>query len=175
VDQYLRPILRDFKQEAALFGVKPQVAWQVLGSDSAPDAALAQRVNKIVKQLDADSFRDRQAALAELKQIGQPAATILSRMDRARLSPQQSSAIESFLVEFAPLASDEMRGLSDDKGFLLDVLYNDDPALRRLALEHLSRLAGRTIALDPKLDASARADAIAKLRQELLTGAAEKP
>jgi hypothetical protein len=167
VDQYLRPIFRDFKQEAALFGVKPQIAWQVLASNSAADPVMTQRINDIIKRLDADSFRDRQAALAELKQIGQPAAMNLSKMDRGKLSVQQNAAIESFLVEFAPLASEEMPALIDDKGFLLDVLYNDDPTLRKLALERLSKLTGRHIELDANLDTAARSDAIAKLRKEL--------
>jgi hypothetical protein len=175
VNQYFRPIIRDLKQEAAVFGVPAPVAWQVLGTNYQPDAQMAQRVSAIVAKLDADNFRERENALDELKKLGQPAAIVLSGMDRSKLSLQQSSGVESFLAEFAPLAPSESERLVNDKDFLIDVLYNDDPTLQKLALGRLSKLTGRKLQLDPNLDDAARADAIAKLRDELMPSPASAP
>ncbi len=165
---YLRPILCEFRQEAAVFAVPPQIAWQVLGRDYAPDEQMVARVKSLIDKLDSEDFRQREAAVEHLKALGQPAATVLSKMDRGKLSLQQSSGIDSFLAEFAPLAREESQRLGRSMDFLIDALYNDDPMLRRLALDRLSKLTGRHIELDPRLDPAARSEAIAKLRHELI-------
>jgi hypothetical protein len=144
------------------------VAWQVLAGNDRPDPQLTERVKAILAKLDADDFRVRENALEELKKLGQPAASVLSKMDRSKLSLQQSSGVESFLSESAPLAPSESAHLADDRDFLLDVLYNDDPALVKLAIERLSKAAGRSIAFNVKADPAARAEAIAKLREEVV-------
>jgi hypothetical protein len=166
LDAYLRPILRDFKQEGAVFGVPPHVAWQVLGTDSTIDPAMLEKVQKTVSQLDADDFRDRQNAAEQLRQLGQPAALALAKLDRTKLSLQQIGAIDAFLAEFAPASADQVNGLANDKSFLLDVLFNDDSALRELALKRLHGVTGRKVLLEG--DVSARAVEIAKLRAELV-------
>src|SRR5450432_875590 len=48
VDQYLRPIIRDFKQEAEFFAIDPFIAWQVLGSAYSPDEKTTSHVNILV-------------------------------------------------------------------------------------------------------------------------------
>jgi hypothetical protein len=168
VNQYFRPIIREFGQEAEVFGVPAPVAWEVLGMNYAPDQEMTRKVNQILAKLDADNFRDRENALEELKKLGQPAAIVLAKIDRSKLSLQQSSGVETFLAEFAPLAPAESARLANDKDFLIDVLYNQDPTLVKLAQDQLSNVIGHPIRIDPGGDAAARADAIAKLRQELL-------
>jgi hypothetical protein len=168
LDAFLRPILRDFKQEGALFGVPSHVAWQVLGAEFSADPKLQERIRQIVARLDADNFREREKAAEDLKLLGQPAALALGKLDRSSLTLSQTSAIDAFLAEFAPLPSDQLSGLSRDKAFLLDVLFNDDAALRELAIKQLGKIAGRSIELKPDLDATARADEIARLRAELV-------
>jgi hypothetical protein len=160
VDQYLRPIIRDFHQEAAVFAIAPSMAWQVLGASYTPDQKMIDRVNSLLAQLDAEDFHQRDDAMKQLKLLGEPAVIAIGKIDRKKLSPQQSAAIDSFLADFVRLAPLQASQLADDKSFLLDVLYNDDADLRQLALERLGKIAGR------KIDVSN--DAIAKLRVELL-------
>jgi hypothetical protein len=167
LDAYFRPILRDFKQEGALFGVPSAMAWQVLGTGAQTDPRLLERINKIIARLDADDFQDRQKAAHDLKQLGQSAALAVSTLDRGKLTLTQISAVDSFLAEFAPLPAEKLAGLADDKGFLLDVLFSDDQALRDLASQRLSKVTGKTIKLSAE-DSIARNEQIIKLRTELL-------
>jgi hypothetical protein len=165
LDAYLRPILRDFHQEGALFGVSSQIAWQVLGQ-GASDPALRDKLKQVLARLDADDFHARQDAVEQLRQMGQPAAQALAKLDRAALTPQQVSAVDAFLAEFAPVAADQAQGLANDKAFLLDVLLNDDPSVREMALKRLQAVTGKVIELNG--DPFERERQIAKLRSELV-------
>lgn len=169
VDEYLRPILRDYQQEAKVFAVPAEMAWQVLEADALPDPQVAARVEKIVSELDSEDFRQREKAVLELRELRHSAVAALRQLDRSRFSPQQNSGIDSLLAELAPLSPSQVKQLAGSVSFLLDVLYNDDPVLRGLALDRLSRLTGRRVELDGNLDPAARADAIAKLRDDLLS------
>jgi hypothetical protein len=168
VDQYLRPIFQDFGQEAVVFAIPGEVAWQVLGGAGNTDEQTTNRVKGIIARLDSDEFRERQKAAEELKGLGRTASQIIATMDRSKLTPQQSSAIDSFLAEAAPLQTQESSGLAEDRSFLLDVLFSSDAELRKLALKRLSDLTSQPIALDEKLSEPARTAAIAKLRTQLL-------
>jgi hypothetical protein len=137
------------------------------GTGSTTDPAVQEKLTKTIAQLDADNFRDRQDAAAQLRQLGQPAALALAKLDRSNLSLQQASAIDEFLAEFAPVAADQLSNLADDKSFLLDVLFNDDAALRGLALKRLAALTGKQIELKSE-SALDRAQEVAKLRGELV-------
>ncbi|HMB96746.1 MAG TPA: hypothetical protein VKK61_11955, partial [Tepidisphaeraceae bacterium] len=162
VDQYLRPIIRDFQQESAVFAIPPAMAWQALGTNYTPDEKMLKRVNDVVARLDADNFREREKAMQDLKALGQPAAIALWRIDRQKLSPQQSTAIDSFLADFSRLSQKQAQQMADDKSFLLDVLYSDDATLRQLALDRLSKIENR------KIELVRDANEIAKLRAQIL-------
>jgi hypothetical protein len=170
VDQYLRPILRDYGQEAGVFAIPSNVAWQVLGgaSATATDPQTAEKLRQILDRLDADDFRERQKAAADLKAMGKTASLALEKMDRSKLSLQQSSAVDAFLAEAAPLQAEDSSDLAGDKSFLLDVLFSDEAELRKMALKRLSDLSGKQIALDPNLSPAARAQAVARLRAEVI-------
>jgi hypothetical protein len=168
VDEFLRPIVRDFGAEGTMFAVTPEVAWQVLGGDYAPDSAMKKRVNELVQQFNADDFRVRQSAIDELKKLGQSAVLALMKLDRAPLSPQQSSTIDSFLSTTAPLSDQDANVLREDVSFLLDVAFTPDALLRDLALRQLGKTTRQPIALDPNLDEAGRASEIAKLRAKLI-------
>jgi hypothetical protein len=171
VDVYLRPIIRDFAQEAAVFAVDPKIAWQVLGQEFKPDDELRRRIDTLLAQLDADDFRQRQNALDQLNQIGTPAAMVLARLDRTRLSEQQASMVETFLAEYAPVPADQVAKLRNDLSFLLDVLFVEDESLRALAVEQIRRVTGKAISLQAKDNPESRAIAIARLREQLIGSA----
>jgi hypothetical protein len=176
LDQYLRPIVRPLGQERSVFAVPLSIAWQSLGANFPADQELRKRVDAIVARLGADDFRQREGSLDELKSLGQPGVLVLLKMDRSRMSLQQSAEIDSFLATSAPLVASSSQQLAQDPNFLLDVLYSDDANLRAAAIQQLRERTGKSIELDPKLTADAREQAIAKLRATLVpaTQPAEK-
>jgi len=167
VDEYLRPIIRDFKQEAAVFAPDPKAAWQAFAEDAAPDAATIERVNAVAKKLDAEDFRDREAALNALQEIGQPAALVLMKADRKSMSPEKQSSVDTFLAPYLPLAADEARRVHDDPIFLLDCLSLDDVTLREVAWKRLVAVAHPKVQYDPRADDATRARAATELRESL--------
>jgi hypothetical protein len=164
VNQFLRPILRDFKQESAVFAPNTQLAWQVLGGDYIVEPSVLERVNRLVTKLDADSYEDRQAALEGLREIGEPAALILMRADRSVMSPEKQSSVDEFLTPFVQLTADEAKAMRDDPTFLLDILTSDDVELRKLAWERLKSISHTDVNFDPRGEDAERAAAIDKLR-----------
>jgi hypothetical protein len=169
VDRYLRPIIREFEQEASAFAVPSEMAWQVLGGQGGRgDDALREQIDKVVAQFNAEDFRARRTAMDDLRKLGQPAALVLMKTDRTAMSPQQRVEIDRFLAEFVPLDPQQSQELAENKSFLLDVLYSDDPALRKLALDRLGKLTGQAVELDSTPEPQSRTRAIAALRDQLL-------
>jgi hypothetical protein len=167
VNRFLRPMIRKFGQEQAVFGSDERAQWQVLSADYQPDNATAAKVNAILKKFESENYQEREGALDELKKLGQPAAIVLARMDRSRLSPEQQSGVDTFLSPFLPLQPADVQRLRGNADFLLDCLYSDDAALRRLALARLESVIGRKPDFDSAAPADARITAIERLRQQL--------
>ena len=166
--RYLEPIFRDFGQSAVLFQVSPRAAWQVLGGKYDPPAEATKQVEAILKRLDAESPQDRAAAAADLEKLGQPAALALMKRDRATLSEEQQTRVETFLQSYKPLTDDEAEKRRSDPEFLLTALSSDDAALAGLALERLKEVTKQPIAFELSSTGPARAEAIARLRAQLL-------
>jgi hypothetical protein len=167
VNTFFRPILREFKQEHAVFAPDKRIAWQVLGEDYIIEPAMLERVNKLVTRLDAENYEDRQAAMEGLREIGQPAAVILLRADRGAMSPEKQSSVDEFLGSFIQLTADEANAMRDDRTFLLDVMTSDDVELRKLAWERLKSITNTTIDFDPRGEDAERAAAIDHLRASI--------
>ncbi|MGB7159558.1 MAG: hypothetical protein WBD40_15940 [Tepidisphaeraceae bacterium] len=166
--RYLEPIFHDFGQASVLFQVNPRAAWQALGASHEPAAELTKQVDDLLKGLDAESAKDRAAALAQLEKIGQPAALVLMKRDRKGLSEEQQTRVETFLAPFKPLSDEEAAKMRADPEFLLLALSSEDPALSGLALEQLKGVAKQPITFDLNATGKARTDAVAQLRAQLL-------
>jgi hypothetical protein len=172
---YLEPIFRELGSAGALFNVDPRAAWQVLAPAYEPPADVKEKVASLVKQLDADDPKARDAAAADLEKLGQPAALVLMRQqDRAGWSEEQTGRIDAFLAPYKPLPEDEAEQSRTDVEFLLLTLAADDDPLRQLALEQLRAVTKKPIDFDLKAQGQARHDAVSKLREELL-GATTRP
>jgi hypothetical protein len=165
--RYLEPIFRDLHAEAAVFGPDRKLAWEVFAPDAATDPKVNAAVKQILARLDADNFRDREAAAADLQKLGQPAAICLSRWNRAGLSPEVNSRIDAFLSSYRPLPDADAQRLRGDVNFLIDCLYDNDNFIVQSALARLHQVTGRTIQFDPALRDDARRAAIDQLRQSL--------
>ena len=110
--KYLRPICHDLGQEAAVFAPDPKAVWQALAEDWNPDAAIIGRVKEAIAKLEAEDFQARQSAGQSLRQMGEPAALMLMRMDRSQLSAAQNSEIDTFLAPYLPLSPAEVLRLA---------------------------------------------------------------
>ncbi|MGD0769329.1 MAG: hypothetical protein ABSB42_14185 [Tepidisphaeraceae bacterium] len=173
-EKYLRPLLREFRQDEAIFAVEDKIAWQVMYEDWRPPPDLAARLKSLVAQLNSDEFAQRQAAQESLRRIGEPAALMLRSADRRGWTAEQNSRVNKFLGEFFPLSDDQAKKLGQDVNFLLDCLTSDDPALRAATLVHLDRLLGRKIECNLDQSPADRLTAVAALRRQLIPQAATR-
>jgi hypothetical protein len=168
VARYLGPLFRDFGQDAEVFRVDARLGWQLfpdaVESNEATSAAIAQ----LVDRLDADDFRERERATAELEALGGPAMLALADIDRGPLSPEQNTRIDAILSRYAQLDESEAAALLDDAEFLLRCFtYCDLEPLRAAAAKALSRkLADDELGLDAtaKLPDRVRAADVARER-----------
>lgn len=165
--QYLAPIFRDFRQEAAVFGVSAEVAGQVF-ADALPHADnVAQQVDAAVQRLDNANFRTREAAAQQLKQMGTGAVRLLHERPKYYFTPEQNARLDSFLSAFDTLSAERIAQMRSDQDFLMRcVIYSDDPAVRQAARDELSRQMGKPLAMDISADRAGRAAAVAKLRND---------
>ncbi len=74
------------------------------------DQALAKAVAELIARLDADDWRVRQKATAELKALGKPARPLLHRALAGRPSPEVRTRIEDILSTHKDVSADERRG-----------------------------------------------------------------
>ena len=156
------PIFRDFG--ARSFAVDPAVAEAVLVEPVAP-AQLHEQVGKLVAQLDSDEFAVRDKAARELKRLGSAGVAVLRSLDESKLTPQQLLAVPQIIDSVMPVSPKEIQQLRSDRDFLLDCLYCEDLALRKLAFARLEQLLNRKLDLDLTASLEKRGDAIEKLRQ----------
>ncbi|MBV8779981.1 MAG: hypothetical protein JO353_01160 [Phycisphaerae bacterium] len=165
-DRYLRPVLNDLGQES-LLAPDAASAWQTLADDWKPTAELTAQVNQLIAQTGADEFSQRRAALRSLQSLGEPAALLLMRTDRGKLSAAQNAAIDTFLAPFLPLSANEAKRSGRDPIFLLDVQYCDDANVRTLAAARLTAILGKPLLFDPASPASQRLGGVEEMRSAL--------
>ncbi|HVT87967.1 MAG TPA: hypothetical protein VHD56_03870 [Tepidisphaeraceae bacterium] len=163
IDQYVRPIARELHQERTMFALPRSLGWQIVGMDYTPDEVTAARILKIITRLDADDFHERQQAVEELKRFGPLAQLSLARLDTSKFTLQQKSEISALIEESSHLPAEELRPLASNRNLLVDLLYTDDPELRRLVIERLNVVTGRKIAIDELDDKT-----IDQLRREVI-------
>jgi hypothetical protein len=172
VDQFVRPLLREIRQEAA-FAPDAATAWQVL-ADAWPlgDPSLPGRLAAELPALEDDDFRLREAAAGRLLALGRDAVLVIRRMDRAPLTAEQNAQLDALADRFEPLPRRRAAELRDDATFLLDCLYADEATARRLALARLSKLVGRPLELDVDVPLDMRVPLVDRLRREILAARA---
>ncbi len=172
--KYVDPILTALHQGELLAEVDPRLAWQVFADIFQPSGELNSKVNSIVARLNADGFQDREGASADLEKLGQPAALILMRMDRSKLSEEQRGRIDAFVSKFRTVPDEQAKKFRHDRDFMIDCLYSRDPLIQQSALTELRRLTGKEIAFDFSADPMARSRAIATLRESFGTPATRR-
>jgi hypothetical protein len=164
VNTYLRPIFRMLGQEQTVFQVDPKTAYQVFSPAWKTDAATIAATDAAVAGLRADSYSDREAAMNRLRRLGEPAALYLMNVDSRSWSIEQAMRVDLFLAPYLPLNDQTAAQLRTDPDFLLDCLYDSEAQIRRLALDQLRDVTGKSIDLNPDLSGRALVDAVTKLR-----------
>ena len=165
--QYIEPMLHILHADAGVFSPDPKLIWQVFAADVPADPAMTTRVKSIIARFDADDYHDRKTAAEDLNKLGEPAALALLRMDRTTLSPEQSSRVESFLAPYQPVSAADAKRLGGDVNFLLDCLFDRDPAAVHDAVERLKQVTKQPIDFDANSMVELRREAIAALRRKL--------
>ena len=150
--------------------VDPHLAWQVFQDAFTPTPELKDRIKSLVARLDADQFKQREAASRELESLGEPAALVLMHWDRSGLSAEQASRIDAFVAKFRVDTDDQVAHLRHDRDFLLDCLNSEDATIRAVALGELQKIVGHPIGFDVNADPLARREKVnALLRNHGLT------
>jgi hypothetical protein len=164
---YVHPILRRLGQGEGLLGVDEHAAWQVLADRYELAEGTSEQVQELLAKLDADDAGVRAVAATALRELGQPAAIVLGRLDRGKLSPEQRSQVDNILAELAPMPHDEAASLARDPRFLVEIMGADHSALRAAALAQLQTVLGRAVAFDTHAPNEKRQQSLALLRAEL--------
>jgi len=174
VIRYMGPLFRTFNTKR-LFGADTKLAKTVL-TPHRPGPEVDFLVGKIVRQLDSDSFAEREAGAASVRQIGTEALAVLQKMDRESLSPQQQTAIDAIAKEMG-VTPDEAERLRRNTNFVLDCFYCDDAAVRAAAREQFTKLHASTeVKFDPNADPLPQAEIVESLRKTLAAaGATTRP
>lgn len=173
VGEFLRPVFRDLQQEATVFAMEDDVAWQVLSPRAKLDPAVEQQVQGLVKQLGAEKAADREAAAEGLRKLGRPGILALMKVERGNLSAEQNAQIDVLLEPYRRLSKSEAEAMLNNVDFLLNTLASEDPALRRLGLGRLEEKLGRKVAIDIDAPLADRLKAIAELRGQATSRPAE--
>jgi len=173
VYQYLGPILRLLRTDGVI-GADARKARQVLMARGELNEVEPQ-VKKLVMQLDADSFKDRENALHKLKEMGPDALAVVEKLNRKSLSAQQQTEIEAFISDVKLASLDELARLRKDPDFLVECLYCDDSSIRIAALERLKSLHAPVGGIDPRSDPLPQAAAIEELRARLVAPPSTRP
>jgi hypothetical protein len=163
---YFRPLLRRIGQEF-LFAPDALTAWQIFSDTRSPDFAIARSVNEILPRLNNTEYRARRAALADLRKLGQPAADVVDRLERASLSPQQNASLDLFLSQYKRIPETEAARLRIDPTFLLDCLYSEDVQVRKSALDRLRTMFRPDLEFDIDAPSDVRMLAVANLKKQL--------
>jgi hypothetical protein len=116
----------------------PREALWHLRDPAPPKEADADRVRRVIAELDANSFTRRQLAMEGLKKLGEWAVTPLYQALADRPSLEMRRRIEALLKELDPLRSGDQRLLAAHAATLLE--HIGSPAARQM-LERLIREA----------------------------------
>jgi len=132
------------------------------------DQKIAEDLNQLIPQLDADDPIDREAASERLRQLGGPGVLAALRLDETDLSEEQKLRVRSFVSGFRRRPGADPAMERRDVSFLIDCLEFDDPAIRSAAKADLERQAGKPIDVDIALTGAAAAKAADAMRKQFL-------
>jgi HEAT repeat protein len=120
------------------------------------DRAARGRIDRLVRDLDANSFTTREQAMRALADVGEPAAPVLREKLAGGPAPEVRRRIKQLLEKLGPSPAERLRALralevlecarSPETGKVLEGLAGGRPGawLTRQAKDSLERLAKRS-------------------------------
>ena len=174
VEQWLRPIFRELRQEAA-FAPEADTAWQVLADDWPVVPETRDRVRALLPDLNSEQSKVRNRAADALARLGLDGATVILRINRAPLSLEQNVRLDEVLSRFRHLPAADAARLRNDADFLMDCGYCENVTARALAFQRLSHVLGHDLKMNPAADEVTRARCIETVRAALHPAPATQP
>jgi hypothetical protein len=162
VRQYVSPLL-DALSGRHLLAPGDVDVYRVF-SDVQPDQETVASVEKIIADLGNVDVARRDAASAQLDELGAPAVLALLRRAPGGLSPEQSARVNRFLA--AHTVGVDPHEAGKDAMFLIDCLDHEDRRIRVAAREALARLDRGPVDFDVDLAPADRRLAISRLLAE---------
>lgn len=132
--RYLMPILRRLGPARP-----PSDTYRVFNQIPA-DPAVTRHVAAIVAELEAPGARQREAAFKKLQALGRPAILATLRIDRALLSAEQVSRLQSLYAADGWVHHPDLDTAKDDEAFLNACLEDEDPQVRSAAANTLAAI-----------------------------------
>jgi hypothetical protein len=123
-----------------------------------------------IDQLASERFAERQAADGALRAGGQPVLGYLRQLELSQLEPEQRRRIAGIQAAAMPSADSPQRvaeWLLADKRVWLSLMSRGSLEQRIAAAGHVSRLCGRTMAIDPAGSPDQQQAQLAELRAKL--------
>jgi hypothetical protein len=110
------------------------------------DPLVTRDVLRLIARLDADDVAERDATLRELRRMGRPATLATLRLDRAILSPEQTSRLSSLWADEGWAQVGDIEAARKDEPFLESCLEDEDAVVRDAAVNTLATIrAGRLL------------------------------
>lgn len=174
VARYLRPILHTIGQDV-VFAPDVNMAWQVLSAEWPVDGRIERAVRHELAELDDPNSHVRNGATDRLVSLGRDGASVIQRLDRQGLSPEQNVRLDDVVARFREVSPMSAARLENNPDFLLDCAYSQDATVRRLALTRLAHVLGHPIRLDPDAPEDARVEAVDHLRRQFHPAPTTRP
>ena len=160
---HLLPLVRGLCGEDVFAAAAGDVyrAWPEIPADE----RVIQRVRQVLPAMDSPLPTERAAASQRLTELGAQGVLAALHIDRAPLSPEQTGRLDAHIARHEHRGFATAQEARSDAWFLIDCLEFDDPVVRKLAAEDLSRLWGRPIAFDVDAPATKRTELADALRE----------
>jgi hypothetical protein len=132
-----------------------------------PLAAVLARVAEILPRLDSESFSDRDTASQDLAKLGSGGVQAAMRIDRGKLSFEQSDRIDAFIDRHRRRLVEDPKVMRGQIDFLLDCLEDEDASVRAASKASIEKVVGHPVRFDVAINGIDRADAVDELRKTL--------
>ncbi|MEQ8790464.1 MAG: hypothetical protein RIC55_29480 [Pirellulaceae bacterium] len=166
---HLVPVLESLRGDWALLDTADRVRMASVRAVEFDLPGRRRRCLELVAQLSSETFRERRAAYQELQTMGHAALACLSELDRHNLDAEQRRRLATLTGGSQPRRGDTPDMIAahmiDDLAIWMLLLQDDQPRVRRVAVEQIERIQGVEIEFDVEGDAARRSEQLVKLRE----------
>lgn len=166
---HLTPLVEVLRPGVRVNQLAEDVRRALFVAAEAPALPSRDDVTRLVRQLDSPEYRQRQAADRALRAMGPGIGPHLVAMEQRQLSLEQRERIKIILDGLAGPSADTpervVAWLAADPLIWIELLRDDDCALRKTALSHMVRLTGEQVTFDPAGPMAQRDQQIGELRR----------